>query len=157
MRIFIRKATIKDLPAILDLNNQLCTKEHREFDSTIDPKYATKKGVGYFRTRITRNEGCAFVAIADTQTVGYLVGGLCGIPYRTVVITETENMFVLPAWRGNGAGAKLLRKFFAWSKTKKAKRARVIASFGNVRAIRMYERMGFRAHEITLEKKFLRS
>ena len=52
MEVKIQFATIKNLRDIQDLNHQLCIKENKEFDATINPDYPVQKqGEEYFKDR----------------------------------------------------------------------------------------------------------
>ena len=59
--IKIRKASLKDLKIIQELNHKLCKKENEEFDSTINPNFSvSKEGEKHFRLRIKKNKSCIF-------------------------------------------------------------------------------------------------
>lgn len=84
MEVRIRFATIKHLREIQDLNHQLCIKENREYDTTINHYYPLqKRGEDYFKARI--KSGCALVAVENNIIIGYLVGEISPAEeYRTI-------------------------------------------------------------------------
>jgi len=136
MEVKIQFATIKNLKDIQDLNHQLCIKEKREFDPTINKDYAIQKsGEKYFRARVKND--CALIAIADSKIVGYLVGAIIDTEkYRNVSkLAEAENMLVLEEYRNSGIGKQLFREFVKWCKSKSVKRIRAVASAQNTKAI----------------------
>jgi GNAT superfamily N-acetyltransferase len=152
--IKIRKATIKDLKHIQDLNHWMCIRENKEFDPTIDKDYSIgEKGEKYFRDRITNH--CSLVAIKDDKVIGYLVGSISKAEdYRTILeIGEAENMVVLEEHRGSGIGKMLLEEFSKWARSKNVKVIRVVATSQNLGAIRFYKREGFEEKSLTLEKE----
>ena len=154
MEIKIQLATIKNLRDIQNLNHQLCIKENKEFDATINKDYPIQKaGEKYFKERI--KNGCTLVAIAEGKVVGYLVGAIIEHEdYRNISkIAEAENMFVLEKYRSSGIGKKLFDELIKWCKPKGAKRIRAVASAQNTRAIEFYKREGFTDYNLTLEKE----
>lgn len=154
MEIKIQLATIKNLRDIQNLNHQLCIKENKEFDATINKDYPLEQsGEKYFKERI--KNGCALVAITDGKVGGYLVGAIIEHEdYRNISkLAEAENMFVLEEYRSSGIGKKLFNEFIKWCKSKGAKRIRAVASVQNTKAIEFYKREGFKEYNLTLEKE----
>ncbi|MES2314414.1 MAG: GNAT family N-acetyltransferase [Patescibacteria group bacterium] len=154
--IVFEKASIADLEAIQRLNQELCAKEHNEFDSTINPDYAlSEPGVEYFKSRIESSDGCALIAKEGDEYVGYLIGGMAAPEdYRTIKsAAELENMYVKDSMRGKGIGGKLVQQFEDWCKEKGVEVIRVVASAENAAAIKFYEAHGAKPVSLTLEKK----
>lgn len=156
MKIEIKKAILDNLNDIQDLNHKLFLKEYKDYDKTLDRGWPyTKHAKLYFKNRIVKNNGCAFVAFYDKKIVGYLVGGIykdksnC----RTITTFSTlENMFILKEYRNKGMGKCLFDAFCKWSKSKKVKRLRVIASAENKEAIGFYRKNNFVDFELILEQ-----
>lgn len=154
METRIQFATIENLGDILNLNHQLCIKENKEFDATINKDYPIQKsGEEYFKKRIKND--CALVAFADDRIVGYLVGAIIETEnYRNISkLAEEENMFVLEKYRNLGIGKQLLQEFIKWCKSKKVERIRTVASAQNTKAIEFYKREGFIDYNLVLEKE----
>ncbi len=154
MPIRIEPATIDHLKDIQNLNLQLCEKEHKEFDPTVNAKFPIQKeGEDYFKERI--KNGCALVALSDVKVVGYLVGAIVETEgYRNVAgIAEAENMLVLEEFRSQGIGKQLFQEFIKWCKSKRVKRVKVVASAQNKRAIEFYHKDGFKDYNLVLEKE----
>lgn len=154
--IKIRKATINDLETIQKLNEKLCLKEFKEFDNTINPKFPLlEQGKSYFLERITKEDGCLFVALENDKVIGYLAGGIIEPEsYRILKkIAEAENMFVLEEHRSRGIGSRLLEEFVKWCKSKKINKIKVIISSGNSQSINFHKKNGFSDYNIVLEKK----
>ena len=151
----IRKATLKDLKAIQQLNYALCKKEHEDFDGTIKSNFPLlEEGKRYFKERITKQDGCGFVAIVEGKVVGYLVGGMVEqAAWRNISkLAELENMFVLEKYRSSGIGAALCLAFQDWCRAKRVERLRVVISAQNAKAISFYKRVGYKDYDVALEK-----
>ncbi len=154
--IVTRQATLADLETIRSLNQELCAKEHAEFDKTIDPNYpATEAGEAYFRSRLEQADSFAVIAEEDGVAVGYLVGALLEVEdYRTVKRSaEAENMFVKAEMRGRGVGRKLMQQFEDRCREKGVEVIRIVASSGNTDGIRFYESRGLKPVSVVLEKQ----
>ena len=154
MEVKIQFASIENLGDILNLNHQLCIKENKEFDATINKDYPIQKsGEEYFKERIKND--CALVALIGSKVVGYLVGAVIEKEdYRNISkLAEAENMFVLEEYRSLGIGKKLLDEFFKWCKQNEVKRIRAVASVQNIKAIAFYKKGGFLDYNLVLEKE----
>ena len=158
LNIVIDRAGISDLEAIQKLNQELCAKENRDFDETINPEFPfSKNGEEYFRTRIESPDGLALIAKEGQEAIGYLLGGMVAPEdYRTITsVAELENMYVRESSRGKGIGGKLMQKFEDWCKERKVQRIRIVASAGNSEAIRFYKAHGSKEVNLTLEKELI--
>jgi len=154
MNIIIRKAIIDDLQKIQELNLKLFEKEYREYDSLLNLNWTFGEiGTKYYRDRISKNDGCALVAIVNNKVVGYLCGGLTKAEnYRNLpIVAEIENTFVLNEFRSKGIGKKLYNEFIDWCKTKNVGKVRVEASVRNKLAIKFYRNNNFRDYTLILE------
>jgi len=159
MEVEIKKATIKNLKDIQELNRQLCIFEKKSWDKTINKDYPiTEKGIEYFKERINnkKGDGCALVAIVDNKIIGYFVGGINEPEdYRNIkTIAEAENTFILEGYRNKGIGGKLFKEFLKWAKSKKADRIRAVASLENINSINFYKKQGLKGYDLVMEKEF---
>jgi len=150
----IKTATMDDLQTVQELNLKLFEKEHKEFDSLLNLDWTFgKTGTKYYQDRISKDDGCVFVAIVDNQIVGYLCGGLTKAEdYRILpIVAELENTFVLDEFRSKGIGKQLYNKFIDWCKTKNVGKIRVEASAQNELAIKFYRNNNFKDYTLVLE------
>jgi GNAT superfamily N-acetyltransferase len=151
----IRKATVEDLQTVQGLNRKLGTKEHADFDPTVNPEFATtERGKRYFTNSIENNDRLVLIAEYDDMPIGYIAGGIEKVSeYRTIrSMAEVDNMWVDEECRGRGIGRQLLSEFEVWARGKGTNRMRVIASYKNEKAIKFYTREGFDEYDLILEK-----
>jgi GNAT superfamily N-acetyltransferase len=156
MNVEIRKATLKDLSIIQDLNLMLFKKEYKEYDKSLNLNWTKgKEGTIYFKKRITDKDSCALVAVVEGKIVGYRVGAILKPEaYRILPnYAEAENMFVLPEYRSKGIGTKLLKEFLKWCKAKGSKRVKLVVDSRNKKALDFDRRIGFKDYSIILEKE----
>ena len=152
----IRKATIKDLDKVLELNHMLFRREYDEYDNLLDMDWTySVKGKKYFRDSLINENYCVFVAEDSGVVVGYLSGEITkGEEYRILPkMAELGSLFVLAEYRSKGMGKKLYDDFVKWAKSKDVKRIRVEASPDNAKGIKYYEKMGFKGFTFVLEGK----
>ena len=150
----VRKATIKDLKKIQELNKALFDEEFDLYDDTLNVDWPLGKSGGeVFRKLLTSKDNCVFVAEVETEVVGYLAGGeIDEGDFRTVRrIGQLKNMFVLSEYRGKGSGRGLYDAFAQWCKGRGVKRVKVEASAGNDVAALFYEGVGLGKFGIVLE------
>ena len=156
MDIKIRKATLKDLKIVQELNNGLFKyEEHNDLDSYVKDWALGERSAEYFGDLIENQ--FVIIAFCDKKPVGYLAGSLYNddtFSYYEGNTCELENMFVCEDYRKFGIGTKLVNSFFEWCKTQNAKRCFVTATLGNENTIKFYRNKGFVDLNITLKKEF---
>ncbi len=155
MKYEIKRATIKDLEVVRRLNEKLCIKEHKEFDSSIISNYSmTEKGKESFERCITADASITLIVEVDDRTVGYLTGGIQEAEdFRNIkYICELGSMWVDEEYRSEGIGKKLVGEFEKWCKKKDVSRLRVVVSAQNEQGIRFYKKEGFEDYDLVLEK-----
>jgi diamine N-acetyltransferase len=151
--LIIRKAREDELKVVQGLNQQLFEYDG-VWDETLNMEWVfSEGGEKYFRDKISGKEGVCFVAEIGGEVVGYLAGGMYKpYFYRTVKkMTELENVLVKEEFRGQNIGEKLFGEFLKWSKQRGAERIAVYATAQNSRAIKFYEKVGFKTYSLELE------
>ena len=153
MIIEIRKATLKDLKAIQNLNTELFKYDYKH-DKTLNLKWP-QKNLSYYKQSIIGKNSFAAVAAIDGKIVGYFIGSIGPTEdYRKLKkIAEMDNMFVIKKYRGQGIGNDLVNAFLKWAKSKKAPRVRAVASAGNKGATNFYKNNKFEEYNLVLERK----
>jgi GNAT superfamily N-acetyltransferase len=92
------------------------------------------------------------VADDGSGVVGHLTGSLEGpTAIRPIRVATLQSMYVFPAHRNGGVGARLVADFRQWARDEGAEIIAVTAYAANAAAIRFYERQGFRPQSRKLE------
>lgn len=153
--ISIRRAALDDIPAIIDLSCRL-TAYDTQFDDSMNSNWPkSEDALQFFQERITAHEeGIVLVAICNLQIIAFFIGGFVEpLSYRKVKkLAEIEELFVLEEFRSTKIGSKLMERFFLWCQENGAERIRVTVSAENHRAVSLYKKIGFKDHDLILEK-----
>lgn len=153
MEIQIKKADIRYLRDIQNLNNQLFELEYNNFDPALKVGWTFgEDGEKYFKNMLS-NE-IVYVALDKDTVVGYLAGSInIQGEYVTDSLAEIDNMFVLEQYRKYGIGTRLVNKFKEYCLENGIQEIKVTASYKNENAINFYKKNGFSGFEITLKQK----
>ena len=147
----IRKAELKDLQRIQELNNELFELELANFDKHLIKNWPlSKEGREYFENAIS--ESFVVVAEIDGKVVGYLLGEESKIPYYDFKIAELCNMCIDGNYRKQGIGNALYKEFEKHFKEQGINHFTVTASFKNENAKSFYKKMGFEEANSTFTK-----
>lgn len=149
--MLIRKATLKDLERIQELNNQLFELELANFDKYLIKDWPlSKEGKEYFVNAI--KESFVIVAEIEGKVVGYLLGEESDIPYYNFKIAELCNMCIDSNYRKQGIGNALYKEFERSFNEQGISHFIVTASFKNESAKAFYRKMGFEESNSTFTK-----
>lgn len=148
--VIIRKATIKDLENIQNLNKKLFIREFEKYNKLLNIEWTFgEKGTKYFSDLIQND--FVYIAEGDNKFIGYLAGS---IHNRNVCFTEQfaeiENMYIERDYRRVNIGTKLISKFKEYCEQNKVKYIKVSAWSENIEAIKFYEKNSFEDYEKTL-------
>ena len=149
--MLIRKAELKDLQRIQELNNQLFELELANFDKHLIKDWPlSDEGKQYFESAI--KEGFVIVAEIEGNVVGYLLGEVSDIPYYDFKIAELCNMCIDSNYRKQGIGNALYKEFERAFREQGITHFTVTASFKNENAKSFYKKMGFEEANSTFTK-----
>ncbi|RIV67680.1 GNAT family N-acetyltransferase [Flagellimonas aequoris] len=146
--IRIRRATLEDLPVLLDFEQGI-VKAERPFDVTI------REGkVNYYdlEKMVQDPKSCVIVAEVD----GRIVSSGYAIPKQARHYLDHEFyaylgfMYTDVDYRGRGINALIVEALKKWSQEQGFKEIRLTVYNDNVGAIKAYEKVGFKKHIIEM-------
>lgn len=152
-KIVIRKATLKDLQTIQQLNHMLFILESEKFDDTLITDWPLSAyGEEYFKTAIEND--IVLVSIVDDKIVGYIIGSLnTEGTYNNMKQAELNNMYVCEEYRSMGIGTELFNQLKKICIQNSIQEIKVVADYKNIKGINFYKNNGFEEAEITLKQK----
>ncbi|WP_108247195.1 GNAT family N-acetyltransferase [Muricauda brasiliensis] len=147
-KVSIRKATLEDLPKLLNFEQEII-KAERPFDVTIKERPISYYDIGEI---IQDTKACVLVAEIDDRVVasGY------AIPKRARHYLDHEFyaylgfMYTDENFRGMGINAKIVGELKQWSQNQGYKEIRLTVYNENLPAIKAYEKVGFKKHIIEM-------
>ncbi len=149
----VREAETEDVAKIAELNAALFREDAGRRDPFVDQSWPRREGREYFDGLPALESSLCLLAESGGEVVGYLVGYMKEkVSLRPVAVAELESMYVEEGYRGCGIGAKLANEFLRWAADEGADRVSVTAYSANERAIRFYERLGFKPRNLSLER-----
>lgn len=128
---------------------------HRLEPQVLEGKTA-KPYFDFMVARCAETSGKVFVAEVNQQVVGFVcVWGK--VPSEELDEEPSEyayisDLVVLPAYRGQGLGQRLLQKAEAHARGQGAAALQIGVLAANTGAVNLYQRQGFRAYEVLLTK-----
>jgi GNAT superfamily N-acetyltransferase len=154
MAVRIEQATRDDIPALLACAQALVATDAARYDATAtNLDWAATTGAAYCDGILNNPDNVAFLATAETDVIGHLVGRL-GRPssVHPIRVADLESIYVDPAHRGRGVGQLLVDAFVAWATEKGADRTSVTVYAANDGAQRFYRRNGFAPASVVLHR-----
>ncbi|RAJ13444.1 GNAT family N-acetyltransferase [Olleya aquimaris] len=143
-----RTATLKDLPTLLNFEQELISYE-RPFDSNLKDD-CTYYDLNYL---ITSDNAELIVAFNDKEILGCGYGKIVNAkPYhKNTQYVYMGFMYVKPEYRGQGIVQDIISKLKDWSVTKNLFEIRLEVYNKNASALKAYENHGFKKHMIEMK------
>ena len=141
-----------DIGALVRLCSALSAEDAGTRDPSTDVGWPGAHRWDHFRSLISRNDTCCFLARSGRAPVGYLAGHV-GEPteIRPVRIAELQSMYVAAGRRGCNVGSALVDAFLARANDQATGRASVTAYASNDAAARFYGRASLGSRSVMLE------
>jgi GNAT superfamily N-acetyltransferase len=144
----LRKATLEDLPILLDFEQELI-KAERPFDVTLkeDP-------ISYYDLKQIIQDENSCVLVVETK--GQVIASGYAVPKKARHYLDHEYyaylgfMFTHVDLRGKGLNARIVEELKDWSKSNGYKEVRLTVYEDNIPAIKAYEKVGFEKHLIEM-------
>jgi len=148
----IRKINKNEWSDLQVLNNEVFI-DNAKYDSDIIIDWAMSEvGKKYFQELVNDTESVCFVVENDLgKLVGYIAGSPKPCSYRKSKYFEIDNMGVIPEYRSQGIGAKLMEECKGWAKENGYHKLFVTSYFANNKAITFYKKTGFEEIDLSLE------
>lgn len=147
--ITIRKATIEDVSAIIELWKELMDF-NKQYDEHWTRSKTGHKNIGNFiRSHIEDDAYCILVAVASGHIIGYSLSDIRKCDPPVLKIREyghISNIAITKNYRRKRIGEKLLRKTVDWFSKKGIHRIEVCVSSSNNLATGFWAKMGFRPY-----------
>ncbi len=149
MNIKIRKATLNDLPILLDFEQQLIHVERPMDISLEQEKKIHYYDIGKF---ITSETSEVFVAVSNTEIIGsgYGLVKKNDSKFNHEFHGYVGFIYVVKEYRGQGISQLILTEVFNWFKSKNIKETRLQVYQDNPSAIKAYEKVGFKKNLIEM-------
>lgn len=148
--LIIKKATIKDLECIQELNKKLFVREFEKYNKLLNIEWTFgDEGTKYFKELI--QDDFVYITEINNNIVGYLAGCIhdrneCFVEQ----FAEIENMYIESQYRRLKIGSKLISRFKEYCKENNVKYIKVSAWNENIEAINFYKNNKFEDDEKTL-------
>ncbi len=143
--IKVREAKVSDLPALIDLRLKMINACPDSFlDDYGELSDWSVEDWGKWFSRLTEAKNSNLIVAEEG---GKLVGivGCKGVKHqRAAHVATLVGVGVLPEYRGQGIGGKMLKKMIAWVKNEtQVERLQLTVYADNLVAIKFYQKLGF--------------
>lgn len=141
MTVTIRRASDDDLETFRRLSSMLFESDSR-FDPHFDKTWPFSDDAGkYFAAAVA--DGICLVAESEGEQIGLLDAGLHDTDATSTVLrSEIGQIYVVPAWRRQGVGRRLMDAYLAWCREKQVDEVVVGVFEDNADALAFYRSIG---------------
>lgn len=150
----IRKASLKDLEIIYNLNIDLAKHELRFDQIRKRPQKKKRYRYGYknLREKLKKRDYRFFVVEDEGKTVGFIEGCIRKTPsfYKYSRKGEVGPIFVKKEYRNKGVGKKLVKEMLNWFKSKNIKWIQLTTHAKNINSIKFWKKLGFKEYSIRM-------
>ncbi len=150
--IKIQRATINDLNTIQQLGAELAEFEHKNWDSSLDPKWPlSAAGEQAYRKAIENRY--TLIALRGEEAIGFLIGDIqrpAAGAARQITSAHLGNIYVREKFRESSIGSKLLANFKNYCKANNASKLTTTVIAQNTNAIEFYQQQGFEPSRMIL-------
>lgn len=148
--VVVRRATVKDLPAIVGLRMALLREEARNPLFAHPHPDATRRAARLTRAELTARDQVLLLAMRDHGVVGML---RCRAVRRTPLVADARQavvttVFVTPSQRRSGVLRALLGAADRWCRQQRLSGMRLQCALNNDVGRRAWESLGFKAAEL---------
>lgn len=150
----IRKGSIKDFDAILDLQIQLDDAELKFDDNLTEYCYKTESGQEKLKKRLRSRKNICYVAVKDNKIVGFIDGYIMNDAWwYKEKVAYLDHICVDKKYRKNGIGSLLFETFEKKVIESNIKDIRILAFPNNIPAISLYKKYGCLEYSVYYNKR----
>ena len=139
-------------PAVMDHALDMMGKLYSEAGATHDRERARRAAEWLMANP---EFGGVWLIELDGETAGYLCVTVCYSLEFDGRFALLDELYLKPAWRGQGIGSQAIGFAEGWSRGRGLAAIRLEVAHTNLRALELYQRQGFKAHERYLMTKWL--
>lgn len=151
--VYLRRATLEDLAVVLEIGDALTMEDAGKHAEAFNLDWIAQEGEAAYTRMLGDERHVVTLAEVDGRAVGYLSGAVRDpSTWRTARMAEIFALYVIPEYRSQGIGERLVRSFLRWARDQGAERIVVAAFAANEAALRFYRRVGFASFEVMLEQ-----
>jgi len=148
----IRTARKNEIKTLQTLNKEIFIDNHKyDLDLKMDWTQS-EAGKKYFTNILNNTNAICLIAEKNSVPIGYIVAAPKKFGYRLSKYIEIENIVVLPKYRSLGIGSRLITECLKIAKEKGFQKTYVSSYYKNSKAIKFYEKIGFKKIDISLEQ-----
>lgn len=160
--ITIRKATLEDIPQIVQLwtnfmenHDEIVLKRNKRLESYVIRKKTAPNNYGSFLREQLQSTGTAFIAEVDGAAVGFtLLVVKDEIPiYKIEKIGCISDLFVKEEFRGKGISSKIRDEALKWFKMQGISNISVLLYSDNPFVHSVYKKWGFFDYKIEMRRE----
>ncbi|WP_330286018.1 GNAT family N-acetyltransferase [Streptomyces sp. NBC_00576] len=153
LTVTVRPARADDLPGLVASSTALFAEDAGTRDPSVDADWPREHAAASFTAALDDQARLVLAVEYAGAVVGHLMGSLAEpTAIRPVKAATLISVYVRPAHRSSGAGARMVEAFVQWAAERGAEHAEVTAYAANTDAIRFYERNGFAPQTVTLRR-----
>ncbi|MBA2760235.1 MAG: GNAT family N-acetyltransferase [Chloroflexia bacterium] len=146
--VYLHRATLEDL-----IGDALTKEDAGKHAEAFNLDWIAQEGEAAYTRMLGDERHVVTLAEVDGRAVGYLSGAVRDpSTWRTARMAEIFALYVIPEYRSQGIGERLVRSFLRWARDQGAERIVVAAFAANEAALRFYRRVGFAPFEVMLEQ-----
>jgi len=150
--ITIKPATVTNVHNLQKINNESFV-DNAKYDSDLVLDWAdSQTGKDYFTKLVQDQTRLCLMAWDADKPVGYIACAPKTFGYRKSRYFEIADMGVIPDYRSQGIGQRLIKESTAYAKKLGYQKLFVNSYFQNTKAISFYKKCGFKEIDISLEQ-----
>jgi len=154
----IRKATLKDLDVLYNLNVELAKYEFR-FDPVKKKPRKKKRYIHSYedlRKKLKKKDCHFFIAEDQGKTIGFIEGCVENSPpfYKYPRKGNIGPTFIKKEYRNKGVGKKLVKEMLGRFKSKNIKWIQITTHAKNTKSIKFWKKMGFKEYSVRMNLLF---